>query len=78
MVEVKMHTGLRINMKDHEQTDAFTFALDNLIDRYLAEFDLGIHTIVGVLEDKKLDLLLGKDLHFRADEDIEEDTEEWE
>ena len=50
MVEVKMHTGLRINMKDHEQTDAFTFALDNLIDRYLAEFDLGIHTIVGVLE----------------------------
>lgn len=73
-----MLTGLRINMKDHEQTDAFTFALDNLIDRYLAEFDLGVHTIVGVMEDKKLDLLLGKDIHFQQEEDTEEDSEEWE
>ena len=63
-------------MKDHEQTDAFTFALDNLVDRYLAEFDLGIHTIVGVLEDKKLDLLLGKDIHFRPEDNLENDEED--
>lgn len=45
-------------MNINEQTDAFTGALDNLIDKFSREFDLNIQTIVGVLEDKKLELLL--------------------
>ena len=64
-------------MNNHEQTDAFTFALDNLVDRYIAEFDLGLHTIVGVLEDKKIDLLIGKDIYFQSDDDSEEDKENY-
>lgn len=61
-------------METHEQTDAFSFELDNLVDRFLAEFDIGVHTIVGVMEDKKLDLLMGKDIILEPDP--EEDTEE--
>jgi len=45
-------------MNINEQTDAFTGALDNLIDKFSREFDLNVQTIVGVLEDKKLELLL--------------------
>ena len=65
-------------MEPHEQTDAFTFALDNLIDRYIAEFDLGIHTIVGVMEDKKLDLLIGKDIILEHDDEKEEEDDDYE
>ena len=65
-------------MEPHEQTDAFTFALDNLVDRYIAEFDLGIHTIVGVMEDKKLDLLMGKDIILEPDEEEKEEDDDYE
>ena len=65
-------------MEPHEQTDAFTFALDNLVDRYIAEFDLGIHTIVGVMEDKKLDLLMGKDIILEPDEEEKEEDDAYE
>lgn len=37
----------------HEQIDAFTIDLDNLIARYLSEFDLHMETIVGCLEMAK-------------------------
>jgi hypothetical protein len=37
----------------HEQIDAFTIDLDNLIARYLNEFDLHMETIVGCLEMAK-------------------------
>jgi len=37
----------------HEQIDAFTMDLDNLIARYLNEFDLHMETIVGCLEIAK-------------------------
>lgn len=47
-----------MSMDINEQTDAFTGALDNLIDKFSREFDLNVQTIVGVLEDKKLELLL--------------------
>jgi hypothetical protein len=60
-------------MEHHEQVDAFSFELDNLVDRFLIEFDVGIHAIVGVLEDKKLDLLVGKDVEFNLDDEAEED-----
>ena len=57
-------------MDINEQTDALTFALDNLVEQYLKEFDLNIQTITGVLEAKKLELLSNKDIYFElADED---------
>ena len=37
----------------NEQIDAFTMDLDNLIARYLNEFDLHMETIVGCLEIAK-------------------------
>ena len=37
----------------HEQIDAFSMDLDNLIARYLNEFDLHMETIVGCLEMAK-------------------------
>ena len=59
-------------MEHHEQVDAFTFELDNLVQRFLEEFDVGVHAIVGVLEDKKLDLLIGKEVEFDPNFDDEE------
>jgi len=44
-------------MNYDEQTDAFSADLGNLVLRYLKEFDLNIQTVVGVLEEKKHDLL---------------------
>lgn len=37
----------------HEQIDAFTIELDNLIARFMNEFDLHMETIVGCLEIAK-------------------------
>ena len=59
-------------MKHHEQIDAFGFALDALINRYTAEFDLPVATIVGVLEDRKMELLLERTVHFAPDEDMDQ------
>ena len=61
---------------DHkQQTVAFSNALHNLIDRYTAEFDLSIHAIVGVLEDKKLSMLLEHGVSFEEVdlEDLDDD-----
>ena len=33
----------------NEQTDAFRFDLDDLVNRYLSEFDINTLTIMGVL-----------------------------
>ena len=54
-------------MDINEQTDAFTGALDNVIDQFMKEFDLNVQTIVGVLEDKKLELLL-TGVNFEVDQ----------
>jgi len=37
----------------HEQVDAFSMELDNLIERYQQEFDLTVETMVGCLECTK-------------------------
>ena len=58
-------------MKQHEQIDAFSTELDNLISRHTAEFDLDMHTIIGVLESKKVDLLL-YNVEFEADTELED------
>lgn len=54
-------------MNIDEQTDALTIALDNMIEQFQREFDLNLQTIAGVLEDKKLELLTGKDIYFEID-----------
>lgn len=56
-------------MNINEQTDALTIALDNLIEQFQREFDLNLQTIAGVLEDKKLELLTGKDIYFEIDDE---------
>ena len=56
-------------MKYDEQTDAFSMELDNLIKRFLEEFDLNMDTVVGVLEGKKLDILLNCGVDFTSDMD---------
>lgn len=58
-------------MNRYEQIDAFYNDLTALVKRYNAEFDIDMYTIVGVLEDKKMNLLLGEEaVEFSADEDI--------
>lgn len=68
----KLHT-----MNNDEQVDALVIELDKLISRYRAEFDLNLHSIVGVLEEKKMSLLLGEDmLHFESEIELDDDDEE--
>ena len=43
-------------MTQDEQVDAFTFELENLIDRYTQEFDLTLVSVLGVLECMKLEI----------------------
>jgi aspartokinase-like uncharacterized kinase len=58
-------------MDINEQTDAFTMALDNLVTRFTREFDINLYTVAGVLEEKKIELLTGKDVYFEPDVDSE-------
>ena len=63
-------------MNFDEQTDAFTFELDSLVDRYIREFDINLYTIVGVLEGKQWELLeRGTNIEFLPDEEDEEDED---
>jgi len=44
--------------KDYdEQTDAFRFDLDNLVYRYIDEFDINTFVMVGALQEKIKELL---------------------
>ena len=44
--------------KDYdEQTDAFRFDLDDLIERYLEEFDINTITMIGALQEKVKELI---------------------
>ena len=57
-------------MDFYEQTDAFTFELDSLVERYMADFDINIYTMVGVLEAKQKELLeMGPNFEFEVDDD---------
>jgi len=39
-----------------EQTDAFRFELEDLINRYLSEFDINTFTIMGALQEKIIEM----------------------
>ena len=73
-------------MDFNEQTDAFRFNLDDLCDRYLEEFDINTFTLIGALEEKKLEFskiksiidekvieLLGEDIEFEPEEGFFDD-----
>ena len=40
-----------------EQTDAFRFDLDDLVYRYIEEFDINAITIIGALQEKIQELI---------------------
>jgi len=53
-----------------EQTDAFRFDLDDLVERYLHEFDINTITMIGALQEKIQELV--NDGSFEADLEIDE------
>lgn len=59
-------------MDNNEQTDAFLFELQNVVNRFHTEFDLNYATIIGCLEMVKLDYLTepNSDVEFEADDDL--------
>ena len=40
-----------------EQTDAFRFELDNMVDRYLHEFDINTFVMIGAFQEKIKELI---------------------
>lgn len=69
-----------ISPRDYdEQTDAFRFELDNLVERFLEEFDLNTITLVGALTEKTKELLEVGSIEFEMDDaffDDDDDEEE--
>ena len=59
-----------------ELTDAFRFDLDNLVDRYLREFDINSLTVIGCLHEKMIELSQSGYVDFEVDPDFFEDDEE--
>lgn len=60
-----------ISPRDYdEQTDAFRFDLDDLVERYFAEFDLNSITLVGALQEKIEELCSDGNVEFEVDEDF--------
>ncbi|MAG59312.1 hypothetical protein CMO96_00790 [Candidatus Woesebacteria bacterium] len=40
-----------------EQTDAFRFELDDMVERYLHEFDINTFVMIGALQEKVQELI---------------------
>jgi hypothetical protein len=59
-----------------DQIDAFDIELTNLISRFQHEFDLHLTTIVGVLEEKKIDMAQFGTSVFDAEEWLDEGDDE--
>ena len=58
-----------------EQTDAFRFDLENLINRYLSEFDINAFTIMGALQEKIIELTYSGGFEWEIEDfDDEEDV----
>tara|TARA_B100000963_G_scaffold350817_1_gene361572 strand:- start:1549 stop:1791 length:243 start_codon:yes stop_codon:yes gene_type:complete len=58
----------------HEQIDAFTIELDNLITRYRNEFDLHLETLIGALEMAKTVLLQPMEIDLGSEMLDEDDS----
>ena len=64
-------------MNINEQTDAFLFELQNVVNRFRAEYDLNHATIIGTLEIVKMDYLIeGDDVEFIDDMDDDDDNDD--
>ena len=53
-----------------EQTDAFRFELDSMVDRYLQEFDINTITMIGALREKMQELINAGNMGFEPDDDF--------
>jgi hypothetical protein len=58
-----------------EQTDAFRFDLENLINRYLSEFDINAFTIMGALQEKIIELTYSGSFECELD-DLDDEEED--
>lgn len=57
--------------KDYdEQTDSFRFDLENLIYRYIDEYDINTITIIGALQEKVVELSNEGNDEFESDLEI--------
>ena len=60
--------------KDYdEQTDSFRFDLENLIYRYIDEYDINTITIIGALQEKVIELSNEGNVDFESDIDDYDD-----
>ena len=50
-----------------EQTDSFRMDLDNLIYRYIDEYDLNTITLIGALQEKIVELSNEGNIEFESD-----------
>lgn len=56
--------------KDYdEQTDSFRIDLENLIYRYIDEYDINTITIIGALQEKVVELANEGNVEFESDID---------
>ena len=64
-------------MDNNEQTDAFLYEIQGVVNRFCTEFDLNHATIIGCLEMVKLDYLVEPtdEVMFEADDDLLEDDD---
>ena len=54
-----------------EQTDSFRMDLENLIYRYIDEYDINTITIIGAMQEKIVELSSEGNIEFESDIDIE-------
>ena len=60
--------------KDYdEQTDSFRMDLENLIYRYIDEYDINTITMIGALQEKIIELSNEGNIEFEDDIEFEED-----
>lgn len=54
-----------------EQTDSFRIDLENLIYRYIDEYDINTITIIGALQEKVVELANEGNVEFESDIDFD-------
>lgn len=61
-----------------EQTDAFRFELDDMVDRYLQEFDINTITMIGALKEKMYELIEAGngEMEIDPDDDTDDDLDD--
>lgn len=63
-------------MNREQQIDIFQHELAKMVHRFRSEFELDLHTIVGVLEEEKMELLLNSGVEFESDIDLDAEEDE--